>query len=79
MMVIKILLLAWFISTFEPLSWLLSEIKLLWPKLILIAVTGCFKCSSFWIGLLMTGDIWISLMASVIASLLQVIKNKFKI
>jgi hypothetical protein len=78
-MIIKILLLAWFISTFQPLEWLLNEIKLLWPKLILIAITGCFKCSSFWIGLLMTGDIWISLGASVIASLLQVIKNKFKI
>lgn len=78
-MIIKILLLSWFISSFEPLAWLLNEIKLMWPKLILIAITGCFKCASFWIGLLMTGDIWISLGASVIASILQVIKNKLKI
>jgi hypothetical protein len=78
-MIINILLLAWFISSFEPLSWLLNEIKLMWPKLILISITGCFKCASFWIGLLMTGDIWISLGASAIASLLQIIKNKMKI
>jgi hypothetical protein len=78
-MIIKILLLAWFISSFEPIQWLLQEIKLMWPKLILITITGCFKCASFWIGLLITGDIWISLSASVIASILQVIKNKLKI
>ena len=78
-MIIEILLLAWFISSFEPLQWLLNEIKWLWPKLILITITGCFKCSALWIGLLMTGDIWISLGAAVIASILQVIKNKLKI
>ena len=79
MMIIKILLLSWFISSFEPIQWLLNEIKNIWIKITLIAITGCFKCASFWIGLLMTGDIWISLGASVIASLLQVLKNKLKI
>lgn len=78
-MIIKILLLAWFISSFQPLEWLLNEIKLMWPKLILIAITGCWKCASFWLGLLMSGDIWTALTASVIASILQVIKNKLKI
>jgi hypothetical protein len=78
-MIIKILLLSWFVSHFQPLSWLLNEIKWLWPKLILIAVTGCFKCSSLFIGLILSQDIWTALTASVIASLLQVIKNKFKI
>jgi hypothetical protein len=79
MMVIEILLLAWFISSFEPLQWLLNEIKWLWPKLILIAVTGCWKCSSLFIGLILSQDIWTALTASVIASILQVIKNKLKI
>jgi hypothetical protein len=78
-MIIKILLLAWFISTFEPLEWLLNGIKNIWIKITLIAITGCWKCCSLWIGLLMTGDIWTALTASVIASILQIIKNKFKI
>jgi hypothetical protein len=78
-MIIKILLLAWFISSFEPIQWLLNEIKNIWIKITLIAITGCWKCCSLWLGLLMTGDIWISLGASVIASILQVIKNKLKI
>ena len=79
MMIIKILLLGWFVSSFEPLSWLLNEIKWLWPKLILITITGCFKCSSFFIGLILSQDMWIALTASVIASILQIIKNKLKI
>jgi hypothetical protein len=79
MMIIKILLLAWFISSFEPIQWLLNEIKNIWIKITLIAITGCFKCSSFFIGLILSQDIWIALTASVIASILQVIKNKLKI
>jgi hypothetical protein len=79
MMIIKILLLSWYISSFEPLSWLLNEIKWLWPKLILITITGCFKCSSFFIGLILSQDIWIALTSSVIASLLQSIKIKLKL
>jgi hypothetical protein len=78
-MIIKILLLAWFISTFQPLEWLLNEIKNIWIKITLIAITGCFKCASFWIGLILSQDIWTALTASVIASLLQVLKNKLKI
>jgi hypothetical protein len=78
-MIIKILLLSWFVSHFEPLAWLLNEIKLMWPKLILIAITGCFKCSSLFIGLILSQDIWTALTASVIASILQIIKNRLRI
>lgn len=78
-MIIKILLLAWFISSFQPLEWLLNEIKNIWIKITLIAITGCWKCCSLWLGLLMTGDISTALTASVIASILQIIKNKLKI
>jgi len=77
-MIIKILLLGWFVSSFEPIQWLLNEIKNIWIKITLIAITGCFKCSSFWIGLILSQDIWTALTASVIASILQVIKSKYK-
>jgi hypothetical protein len=79
MMIIKILLLSWFISTFEAIQWLLQEVKWKWIKITLIAITGCFKCSSLFIGLILSQDIWTALTASVIASILQIIKNKLKI
>jgi hypothetical protein len=78
-MIIKILLLGWFVSSFEPIQWLLNEIKNIWIKITLIAITGCFKCSSFFIGLILSQNIWIALTSSVIASILQIIKNKLKI
>jgi len=79
MMIIKILLLSWFISTFEAIQWLLQEVKWKWVKIILITLTSCFKCTSFWIGLLISQNLWIALGASVIASLLQIVKTKLKI
>ena len=79
LIVIKILLLSWFISSFIPIQWLLELIPWKMVKLISIAVTSCWKCCSLWVGLILTGDIWISLGASVISSLLQVAKNKLKI
>ena len=79
LIVIKILLLAWYISSFQPIQWLLELIPYKLLKLILIAITGCFKCSTFFTGLILSQDIWISLGASVISSLLQVAKNKLKI
>jgi hypothetical protein len=78
-MIIKILLLSWFVSHFQPLEWLLNEIKNIWIKITLIAITGCFKCSSLFIGLILSQDIWTALTASVIASILQIIKNKLRI
>lgn len=77
--IIKILLLSWFVSSFAPLQWLLELIPHKLTKLILMTITGCWKCCSLWVGLILSGDIWISLIASVIASLLQIIKNKLKI
>lgn len=77
--IIKILLLSWLITSFEPLFILLNEIKWRWTKIFLIAILGCMKCLSFWLGLILTGNIWLAISASVVASLLQVIKNKLKI
>jgi len=79
MEIIKILLLSWFISSFEPLFILLNEIKWRWIKIFLIAILGCFKCASLWIGLILTGNIFISLAAAATASILDIIKNKLKI
>ena len=78
-LIIKILLLSWFTSYFVPLQWLLELIPWKMCKLISIAITSCWKCCSLWVGLILTGNIWISLGASVIASLLQVAKNKLLI
>lgn len=69
---IKILLLSKFITSFEPLQWILEIIELKHYNIIkymLIVITSCFKCASFWIGWIVSGDIFIASAASYIAYL----------
>ena len=69
---LKILLLAKFITSFEPLQWILEAIELKQLNLIkylLIVITSCFKCASFWVGWIVSGDIFIAAGASYIAYL----------
>ena len=68
----KILLLAKFITSFEPLQWFLEVLELKQLNLIkylLIVITSCFKCASFWVGWIVSGDIFIAAGASYIAYL----------
>lgn len=69
---LKILLLAKFITSFEPLQWFLEVLELKQLNLIkylLIVITSCFKCASFWVGWIVSGDIFIAAGASYIAYL----------
>jgi hypothetical protein len=66
----KILLLSKFIVGFEPLQWVLEAVelkKLNILKYFLIVITSCFKCASFWIGWIISGDVFIAAGASFIA------------
>jgi hypothetical protein len=68
----KILLLAKFITSFEPLQWFLEVLELKQLnifKYLLIVITSCFKCASFWVGWIVSGDIFIAAGASYIAYL----------
>ena len=67
--IFKILLLSKFITGFEPINWILELLpNKLW-KYILVVITTCFKCCSFWIGLCLTGDVFIAAGASYLAYL----------
>lgn len=64
---IKILLLSWFITRFRPLTNFIQKVPLTkWSLINLIIlfikyITICMMCSGFWIGLIMTGNIYISI------------------
>jgi hypothetical protein len=63
----KILLLAWFITRFEPVQWIvdiLFEGKTdLTSKLLYLALS-CSKCLSFWAGIILAQDIFLAIIAS---------------
>jgi hypothetical protein len=71
----KILLLAWFITRFEPVQWIvdiLFEGKTdLTSKLLYLALT-CSKCVAFWAGIILTQDIFLA----IIGCFLMVIYEK---
>lgn len=74
--VIKIIGLAWFITRFEPIEWILESMKSKNYLLQLIidivnVILTCMKCSAFWIGLIFSGSIWIALLASYVSLLYE--------
>ena len=78
---IKPLLLAWFISNFEPGQQLIDKVYKYIPKRLQPTRTylECFKCLSFWITLIMTGDIYIAILYSIIAYIYTRLINQLKI
>jgi hypothetical protein len=60
LILLKIFLLSWFIVRFEPIQWCLELLPNNLFKWILVVMTTCLKCSNFWIGLFLTGNIFIS-------------------
>lgn len=71
---IKILALAWFISTFKPLHQFIDFIKSLIKNSLVYIITdtlhemiSCQKCCSFWIGLIFTQSIWFAIAAAFTA------------
>lgn len=68
-LLLKCLLLAKFITGFEPINWLLELIPDNLFKYILIVITTCFKCCAFWTTLIYSGDVFIAAGAAYIAYL----------
>ncbi len=83
--IINILLISWFLTTFEPLHWLVntldkikknSIIEIVWT--ICILPLSCMKCCAFWLGLITTGNLYTAIAASLIAYLFGIIEEKLK-
>jgi hypothetical protein len=69
-MMSKILLIGWFLSELTTMYTTLKGIKI--KKFIdILNLMSCIKCNSFWVGLLLTGDIWYALAASFIGYLID--------
>lgn len=79
MITIKIILLVWFWCKFEPIQ---DGIDLLWSRIPekvsnnyfidkIYILLGCQTCLSMWLTLIITGNIWISIAASIISSILK--------
>lgn len=71
--IIKILALSWFITSFKPIHTLFEYKSLLkWPFLYIIMdtiheVCKCMKCFSFWLALIVTQSFWIAILVSFIS------------
>jgi hypothetical protein len=62
----KLFFVCWFITRFEPIQWFIELLPNSFIKNIIIILTTCLKCCSFWLSLAFTGDIFIaSIMAFV--------------
>jgi hypothetical protein len=59
-LILKIMGLAYVISQFAPLTWLYDYLPNGVLKSSLNLLTSCFKCCSFWLSLIMSGNIWLA-------------------
>ena len=77
MLAIKLYMLAWFFTSFEPLqklidklaAWFFTRFK---PNDLtdgIYIALGCQKCMTFWSILLATGNIWWAIVGAIIAEL----------
>lgn len=78
---INSLLLAWFISEFEPLQTLITKLYNYIPIKLKFTRTylECFKCLSFWITLIMTQSFYLAVGFSIIAYVYTRLMNQLKI
>lgn len=58
-LLIKIFLLSWVLVRFEPIQWFIELLPNNIIKYTVVLLTSCLKCSNFWIGFLLSGDIFI--------------------
>lgn len=81
----RIFILSWFITRFEPLQWFINEFFSFhfnekWKELnqvkekfkfLLETLITCMKCTSFWLSLILTEDIYIAALSAFISMLYE--------
>jgi hypothetical protein len=73
---IKIFLIAWFITHFEPIRDRLERLYLIKRLEKVIDIVTCFKCLSFWSVLIVTWNIYYAIFASLTAYLYDSITER---
>lgn len=76
MLIIKILLLSNFIVNFTPLQWIIELLPDNMIKWILVVITTCFRCNSFWLGLCITQNLYIAAGISFLAYIYTKIEER---
>jgi hypothetical protein len=73
--IIKGIGLAFVITTFEPIQWVLDMFKNNIFKYVAILLTSCWKCASFWLTLFMFG-LWEAVAAYSMVYIIMELKEK---
>lgn len=63
----KTLVLSWLVTRFEPLQWLINLLPDKKIKFLIQDATTCMKCMSLYLGLMISGDIYIAALASFLS------------
>ncbi len=73
---LKIFLIAWFITHFEPIRDRLERLYLIKRLEKVIDIVTCFKCLSFWSVLIVTWNVYYAIFASLMAYLYDSITER---
>jgi hypothetical protein len=73
---IKVFLIAWFITHFEPIRDRLERLYLIKRLEKVIDIVTCFKCLSFWSVLIVTWNVYYAIFASLTAYLYDSIAKR---
>ena len=67
------LAIGWLIAKFEPLHWVIDSIFMRWESKLaqyIHSAFGCWKCTSFWTTLILTGNIVDAALVSMVSYLI---------
>ena len=73
---LKVFLITWFITHFEPLQERIERLYLIKRLEKLIDILTCFKCLSFWSVLIVTWNVYYAIFASLTAYLYDSIAER---
>lgn len=69
LIIAKTFLLSYVITEFSPLKWLLDLLPANMFKYVIVLLTSCLSCCSFWLSLAIFHDIWIASLSYFIGDL----------
>jgi hypothetical protein len=73
---LKVFLIAWLITHFEPLQERIQRLYLIKRLELVIDIVTCFKCLSFWSVLIVTWNVYYAIFASLTAYLYDSITER---
>ena len=77
---IKVLLITWFLTHFEPITNGIAILTIkaakIKPLIVLLDALVCWKCLSFWVTFAVTQDIFKAILVAFVANMIQLIENK---